>query len=60
MKESTRIEKLAEKIVRIEKSLEDTDDPLSAERELMQLAGSMSLEDMLAIDEYIQVHNLLS
>lgn len=59
MKRDKRISKLARKIVALEREIATADDPTSAQEELLKLSGSLTIEEMLAVDEYIQANSLL-
>ena len=52
--------KIAEKIVKLEKQLNLDKDCQSAMEEIQKIVNTLSLEDMLEIDEYITVKKLLT
>lgn len=52
--------KIAEKIVKLENQLNLDKDYQSAMEEIQKIVNTLSLEDMLEIDEYITVKKLLT
>lgn len=52
--------KIAEKIVKLENQLNLGKDCQSAMEEIQKIVNTLSLEDMLEIDEYITVKKLLT
>lgn len=52
--------KIAEKIVKLENQLKLDKDCQSAMEEIQKIVNTLSLEDMLEIDEYITVKKLLT
>ena len=60
MKEENEIKRLAEIIVKLEKNIQSKNNIAESKDNIEQLISTLSLEDMLAIDDYIISKNLLT
>lgn len=60
MKEENEIKRLAEIIVELEKNIQSKNNIAESKDKIEQLISTLSLEDMLAIDDYIISKNLLT
>ena len=56
MKSKKEIINIAQRIMKLESSLEKNGKTNEAINEMFKIASSLSLEDMIAVDNYIQEH----
>ena len=56
MKSKKEIINIAQRIMKLERSLDKNGQTNEAINEIFKIASSLSLEDMIAVDNYIQEH----
>ena len=56
MKSKKEIINIAQRIMKLENSLDKNGQTNEAINEIFKIASSLSLEDMIAVDNYIQEH----
>lgn len=56
MKSKKEIINIAQRIMKLESSLDKNGQTNKAINEMFKIASSLSLEDMIAVDNYIQEH----
>ena len=56
MKSKKEIINIAQRIIKLESSLDKNGQTNEAINEMFKIASSLSLEDMIAVDNYIQEH----
>ena len=56
MKSKKEIINIAQRIMKLESSLDKNEQTNEAINEMFKIASSLSLEDMIAVDNYIQEH----
>ena len=56
MKSKKEIINIAQRIMKLESSLDKNGQTNEAINEIFKIAASLSLEDMIAVDNYIQEH----
>ena len=56
MKSKKEIINIAQRIMKLENSLDKNGQTNEAINEMFKIASSLSLEDMIAVDNYIQEH----
>ena len=56
MKSKKEIINIAQRIMKLESSLDKNEQTNEAINEIFKIASSLSLEDMIAVDNYIQEH----
>ena len=56
MKSKKEIINIAQRIMKLESSLDKNGQTNEAINEMFKIASSLSLEDMIAVDNYIQEH----
>ena len=56
MKSKKEIINIAQRIMKLESSLDKNGQTTEAINEMFKIASSLSLEDMIAVDNYIQEH----
>lgn len=56
MKSKKEIINIAQRIMKLESSLDKNGQTNEAINEIFKIASSLSLEDMIAVDNYIQEH----